>query len=105
MTALASPVLLDTSNTKISRSSLPNCSLSRYTHVLFSHQVVGDEEFFIIASNGGNLRPNTYFHFVLTEYRVVELWLSSHSQLSASTSWTAACLSIPMERKTGDATK
>lgn len=37
MTALATSkyrVLLDTSNTKISRSSLPNCRLSRHTQVL-----------------------------------------------------------------------
>lgn len=28
-------VLLDTSNTKINRGSLPNCKLSRHTQVLF----------------------------------------------------------------------
>lgn len=71
MTVLATSkysVLLDTSIEKISGSSFPN--ITAYPRDV-SHQVVGDDGFFIIASNGKNFRPNTFFYFVLTEYRVL----------------------------------
>lgn len=36
-----------------------------------THQVADDDEFFIIASNGKYLWPNTYSYLVLTDHRVV----------------------------------
>lgn len=76
MTALATSkysMLLDTWIEKISGSSLPN--ITAYPRDV-SHQVDGDDGFFIIASNGKNFRLNTCFYFVLTEYRVlvIHVW-------------------------------
>lgn len=112
MTVLATSkysVLLDTSIEKISGSSLPN--ITAYPRDV-SHQVVGDDGFFIIASM---VKTSGLTHFFISYLRVqgpgisclgsrqliswdMGLWRSSHSQLSARISWSAASLSILMDK-------